>query len=105
MEDRFGPVPEEVKDLFDTVRIRRMAVELGFEKLIFKNGQVKCYFINRPDSKYFESTFSKICWIIFKSRPRRPGCRQNGKLFMLVLSEMDSMKKLLEFMQRMHEAC
>ena len=104
MEDRFGPVPDEVNDLFDTVRIRRMAVDLGFEKLIFKNGQVKFYFINRPDSKYFESdTFRKILDYIQK-QTRQARLRQNGKLFMLVLSEMDSMKKLLEFMQRMHGA-
>ena len=30
MEDRFGPVPEEVEDLFDTVRIRRTGGGTGF---------------------------------------------------------------------------
>src|SRR3984893_5165187 len=104
MEDRFGPVPEEVNDLFDTVRIRRMAVELGFEKLIFKNGQVKFYFINRPDSNYFESDIFKNILDYIQKQTRQARLRQNGKLFMLVLNEMDSMKKLLEFMQRMHGA-
>ncbi len=81
-----------------------MAVELGFEKLIFRNGQVKFYFVNRPDSKYFESdTFKNILDYIQK-QTRQARLRQNGKLFMLVLSEMDSMKKLLEFMQRMYGA-
>jgi len=104
MEDRFGPVPVEVNDLFDTVRIRRMAVELGFEKLIFKNGQVRFYFINRPDSKYFESDIFKNILDYIQKQTRQARLRQNGKLFMLVLSEMDSMKKLLEFMQRMYGA-
>jgi len=102
MEDRFGPVPEEVNDLFDTVRIRRMAVELGFEKLIFKNSQVKFYFVNRPDSKYFESDIFKNMLDYVQKQTRQARLRQNGKLFMLVLSEIDSMKKLLEFMQRMY---
>src|SRR5690606_16816469 len=31
--DRFGPVPQEVKDLFTVVRCRKMAKDLGFEKL------------------------------------------------------------------------
>jgi len=104
MEDRFGPVPDEVNDLFDTVRIRRIAVELGFEKLIFKNGQVKFYFVNRPDSKYFESDVFKNILDYIQKQTRQARLRQNGKLFMLMLSEMDSMKKLLEFMQRMHRA-
>jgi len=104
MEDRFGPVPEEVDDLFDTVRIRRMAVALGFEKLIFKNGQVKFYFINRPDSKYFESDIFKNVLDYIQKQTKQARLRQNGKLFMLILNEMDSMKKLLAFMQRMHMA-
>jgi transcription-repair coupling factor (superfamily II helicase) len=104
MEDRFGAVPDEVNALFDTIRIRRMALELGFEKLIFKNGQVKLYFINRPDSKYFESDIFKNILDYIQKQTRQARLRQNGKLFMLVLSEIDSMKKLLEFMRRMHEA-
>ena len=104
MEDRFGPVPDEVNALFDTVRIRRMAVELGFEKLIFKNGQVKFYFISRPDSKYFESDIFKNILDYIQKQTRQARLRQNGKLFMLVVSEMDSMKKLLDFVQRLHVA-
>jgi transcription-repair coupling factor (superfamily II helicase) len=104
MEDRFGPVPDEVNDLFDTVRIRRMAVALGFEKLIFKNGQVKFYFINRPDSKYFESEIFKNILDYIQKQTRQARLRQNGKLFMLVISEMDSIKKLLGFIQRLHGA-
>ena len=103
MEDRFGPIPDEVEALFDTVRIRRMAVELGFEKLIFKNGQVKLYFVNRPDSKYFESFVFKNMLDYIQKQTRNARLRQNGKLFMLVLSEMNSMKKLLDFMKRMHD--
>ncbi len=61
LTDRFGPVPSQLEDLFDTVRARKLAVELGFEKLILKDDTLKCYFINRPDSPYFESeTFRNI---------------------------------------------
>ena len=104
MEDRFGPVPPEVNDLFDTVRIRRLAVEMGFEKLIFKNNQVKFYFISLPDSKYFESDIFRNILDYIQKQTRNARLRQNGKLFMMVLSEMDSMKKLLDFMQRIHGA-
>ena len=30
--DRFGPIPPQVEDLFDTVRCRKIGVELGFRK-------------------------------------------------------------------------
>ena len=104
MADRFGPVPDEVNALFDTVRIRRMAVELGFEKLIFKSGQVKFYFISKPDSTYFESDIFKNILDYIQKQTRQARLRQNGKLFMLVISEMTTMKKLLDFMQRLHAA-
>ena len=61
MQDRFGPIPKQVNDLFETVRCRRLAVELGFERLLLKDETLKCYFINNPVSPYFESdTFRAI---------------------------------------------
>ncbi|HSF46320.1 MAG TPA: transcription-repair coupling factor, partial [Chitinophagaceae bacterium] len=61
MEDRFGPMPDSVKDLFTTVRCRKLAVELGFERMILKDDTLKCYFVSNPDSPYFESAiFNKI---------------------------------------------
>ena len=37
MEDRFGEIPQESKDLFQVVRIRRLAMQYGIEKLVLKN--------------------------------------------------------------------
>src|SRR5258705_768887 len=59
MADRFGPIPAQVEDLFTTLRCRKLAVELGFEKMSLKNDILRCYFINRPDSPYFESDIFK----------------------------------------------
>src|SRR5690606_25800301 len=55
LTDRFGPVPPQVTDLLNTVRCRKMAIALGFEKLILKEGKLRCYFIDKHDSPYFES--------------------------------------------------
>ena len=104
LEDRFGPVPEEVDDLFDTVRIRKLAVELGFEKLICKDKGVRLYFINRPDSNYFESEIFRDLLDYIQKQTRQARLKQNGKLFLLLVSDMGSIKIVLEFMQRMHRA-
>ncbi|MBS1598932.1 MAG: transcription-repair coupling factor [Bacteroidetes bacterium] len=101
LNDRFGPVPSQVEDLFDTVRIRKLAVELGFEKIILKDELVKCYFINRPDSPYFESDIFNNILNFIQKQTNKARLKQTGKSFLLVIEHMGSMQELLQFFQRM----
>ena len=102
LTDRFGAPPAQVIDLFDTVRCRKLAVDLGFEKMILKDETLKCYFINRPDSPYFESNVFQPFFNIFKQETNKARLRQVGKLFMLVVEPVKNMKEMLHFLQRMH---
>jgi len=65
LKDRFGPIPVETKDLMNIVRMRRLALNLGFEKIVIKKNQMLIYFIQNQDSAYFNSdTFRNILsWI------------------------------------------
>ncbi|MBS1933496.1 MAG: transcription-repair coupling factor [Bacteroidetes bacterium] len=104
LQDRFGPVPKQVEDLFDTVRSRKLSVELGFEKLILKDDTLKCYFVGKPDSPYFESaTFKNILQYIQK-QTNKAKLKQAGKLFLLSVDDIHSMQELLQFLQRMNNA-
>jgi transcription-repair coupling factor (superfamily II helicase) len=53
--DRFGPMPRELENLFDVVRIRQAGEKLGFEKIIIKNGILIAFFIANPMSPYYRS--------------------------------------------------
>jgi transcription-repair coupling factor (superfamily II helicase) len=55
LKDRFGPVPAQVNELFDGLRIRMIAKKLGFERVILKNRKMNCYFITNAQSIYFET--------------------------------------------------
>lgn len=55
LKDRFGPVPVQVNELFDGLRIRIIAKKLGFERVILKNRKMNCYFITNAQSIYFET--------------------------------------------------
>jgi len=101
MNDRFGPVPSQVEDLFDTVRIRKLAVVLGFEKLILKDDTVRCYFINRPDSPYFESAIFNNIINFIQKQTNKAKLKQAGKLFLLAVEDISSMQQLLQFLQWM----
>jgi len=101
LTDRFGPVPPQVKDLFTTIRCRRMAKELGFEKLILKNEQMRLYFISNPDSPYFESeTFNRIMQYI-QTRVNNARLKQVGKNFMLIVEGIRSMQDVEWFLTGM----
>ncbi len=53
--DRFGPVPPQTEELINTIRLRWIARELGFEKIIMKNEKLTCYFISDQESEYYKS--------------------------------------------------
>ncbi len=61
LEDRFGPVPMQVYELFNTLRLQWLGKQIGFEKISFKKNVLKAYFVNNPKSSYFESDqFGKV---------------------------------------------
>jgi transcription-repair coupling factor (superfamily II helicase) len=104
MIDRFGPVPPQVEDLFITVRCRKLAVELGFEKMVVKDGSLRCYFINKPDSPYFESaTFHSILKYI-QTQTNKAKLKQTGKNFILIVDDIEEMEHLHKFLLQMHRA-
>lgn len=97
--DRFGPLPAQVEDLFTTIRCRSVARELGFEKLIMKNEQMRLYFVSNPESPYFESeTFNHILSYIQK-RTNNARLKQVGKNFMLLVDKVKNMNEVLRFLE------
>jgi transcription-repair coupling factor (superfamily II helicase) len=101
LKDRFGSIPAEVEELFTTIRCRWMAKEMGFEKLILKNNQLRLYFINNPDSPYFESeTFNHIMQYI-QTQTNNARLKQVGKNFMLIAEKMKAMKDVQWFLEGM----
>ncbi|MGZ8559541.1 MAG: transcription-repair coupling factor [Chitinophagaceae bacterium] len=105
LTDRFGNMPQPVEDLFITVSCRKLAVDLGFEKMSLKSNILRCYFINRPDSLYFESDlFNKILNYL-QTGTNKARLKQNGKLFMLIAEPMQSMEEMHRFLAGLHRCC
>ncbi len=97
--DRFGPFPSQVQQLFVTMQCRKLAKQLGFEKLILKDKQLRLYFINNPDSPYFESdTFNAIMQFI-QTGTNKAKLKQVGKNFMLIVQQISAMDEVLEFLE------
>ena len=104
MLDRFGPIPAPVEDLFTTVRSRKLSVQLGFEKVLLKNETLKCFFVNNPDSPYFQSeTFTGILQFLQKGT-NKAKLKQVGKNGILVVDDVKTMSALFEFLTRMRKS-
>lgn len=96
--DRFGAMPHEVKELFYTKKLRKVAVNLGFEKIILKGGKLLGHFISNNEDQYYQSRqFMQIIEYATKN-PRK--CRlkeKNNKRIFLVddVKSVDQAAKVL----------
>lgn len=89
--DRFGPVPKEVKELLDGVRLRKLAKQLGFEKLQLRRGLLKCYTIENPESPYYDSEiFAKLLGYV-TAHPQRCSMRQMEKCMIIQIKDVRTM--------------
>lgn len=85
LEDRFGPVPAETEELLRIVPLRRLAARLGIERVFLKGGRMTLFFINNPESPYFQSVaFGKMIDYMMKYTRRCDLRDQNGKRSMVV---------------------
>ena len=91
MVDRFGPMPRSVEDLFTTVRCRKIAIALGFEKMTLKEETLRCFFINRPDAPYFESDTFKQLLLFAQTAMNTAHFKQAGKNFILIIKDIKGM--------------
>src|SRR5690606_25459418 len=53
--DRFGEFSNEVTNLLESIKLKWLAKDLGFEKVVLKKGMMLAYFINKPQSDYYQS--------------------------------------------------
>ena len=105
LTDRFGALPPQVNDLFITIRCRKLAVDLGFEKMTLKDETLRCYFINRHDSPYFESELFQHILQYLQTGTNKAKLKQAGKVFMLIVNPVKSMDEMHRFLKGMHSFC
>ncbi len=93
VEDRFGKLPKQINELFDGLRIRWIAKKIGFERIILKNGKLRCYFLDNPRSPYYESPyFPKVMEHIQNSK-KKCNLKQSGNSLILVYDNIKTMNE------------
>ena len=99
--DRFGPIPKQVNDLLNTVRLRWIAKDLGFEKILLRHHNMTAYFVSNQASKYYESaTYMQIMQYIM-SHPKRTALKEANDKLQLTVKEVSTVTQALELLREM----
>ncbi len=103
LTDRFGPIPEAGQRLFELVRIRRMAKQLGIEKIIFKNNLLYFYFVSNQESPFYQSPiFSNILmWIQHNSK--KATMKEGKSKLYLTMRDVKSINEVKELVSSMYD--
>jgi transcription-repair coupling factor (superfamily II helicase) len=81
LQDRFGKLPKESRELLDILPLRWKAIDLSMEKIILKNKKMICYFVSDQKSTFYQSgEFLKIVQFIQKASIKGKMKEANGKL-------------------------
>jgi transcription-repair coupling factor (superfamily II helicase) len=97
--DRFGPLPSEVDDLIQTVRLRWKAEILGFEKLILKGDTLKAYFVSPDNEKYYKSDiFGKVLQYI-QLNSKKCKLKDLNKKLILTIEDVPSIQQAIELFE------
>ena len=101
VQDRFGPLPEEFKNLVWVVKIRNLGTSVGFEKIIIKNGMQIMFFVSNPMSPYYKSRqFEKVLDKV-SQYPSDYKFNQDGGRLRTVSRGVDSMEKAFSILKRL----
>ncbi len=81
LEDRFGQLPRESRELIDILPLRWKAINLSMEKIILKNKKMICYFVADQKSSFYQSgDFIKIVQYVQKGKTKGRMKETKGKL-------------------------
>ena len=101
--DRFGELPTQAQDLLNSVRVKWLAKNIGFERLILKKKRMIGYFVSDTQSSYYQTEmFTKVLQFVQKN-PTTSVMKEketrNGLRLLLTFIRIDSIEKALEVLR------
>jgi transcription-repair coupling factor (superfamily II helicase) len=97
--DRFGPLPAQAIELMNALRLRWLARDLGIEKLVIRQGALLGFFVNNPESPYYQSAaFTKVLQYL-QSRPNAFKMRESNGRLTISFKNINSIASAIGVMQ------
>lgn len=102
--DRFGPLPESVVDLMETVRLRWQAEKLGIEKLVLKGNIMKCHLLPSTRDDYYSSDIFQKIMRFAQMHSKLCKIKEYKNRLILTLSNVSTISKAKIKLKEMSEA-
>ncbi len=98
LTDRFGQPPAQTEELMNVVRLRRLAIRLGFEKIVLRKAKMLLYFISDQQSPYYRSpVFPSILNAVQQKKNMK--VREDRKKLILSTQNVASVKAALKILE------
>jgi len=83
LEDRFGSLPDAAQNLIDSIRIKWLGKDLGFEMIRLKNNFLYAYFITNQESPFYSGDYFGNLLSSIQSNPNCKLREKDGQLSLI----------------------
>jgi transcription-repair coupling factor (superfamily II helicase) len=99
LKDRFGNVPKPVKTMLSVLRLQWAAKQLGFEKLSFKKGVLRGYFIADKQSNFFDSPMFHKILSFAQQHPRMCNLKEVKNTLRIAFEDLKTVEDAIEMLE------
>ncbi len=99
LKDRFGPIPHVAEELLQVVRLRRLGMAHGCEKILLKQGRMFMFFVSNDRSPFYQSrAFGRVLDYIGQN-VRRCNLREQGGKRSMVVTDVPTVEEAVRVLQ------
>ena len=105
--DRFGKMPLEAENLLESIQLKWSAKKLGVERLVMKKGVLLAYFINKPQSEFYQSEEFRLILNYVQNNAKNISFKEkspkNGEEFPTLFLRFEHVKTVHEALENMQK--
>ena len=100
--DRFGKIPSVTAELLRVPRLRRLARQLGIEKVSLKQEQMYLYFVDESNKAYYQSPMFGRLLSYVQANPSRCHIRQRGERRSFSIDHVPNVETAVDILNTIH---
>lgn len=100
--DRFGKIPHVTAELLRIPRLRRLARQLGIEKVALKQDVMYIYFVDETNKAYYQSPMFGKLLSYLQANPRRTLIREKNGKRSFAVTDVPTVEAAVEILSSIH---